>query len=432
MLRSCLILFISTAFIGLLQLWVRIYHPEDVQQGLYLQAWTSDQMMQTLPVQQLRAAPLESVWYLHIQPPLLDTIRALLAVAAPSDAPVQLQRFVDLGMYIVWALFYGALSLIVFNWLHAATRSTRIASFAWLLWLMYPGAIGLSTLLEGTLLSSLLTTWLLYELWLFSTQRGSQVRVSCAAILLFLTRTVFQWPFLIVLTFALMLSGATRAAICKIMLPVLIVVCAFLAKQHYLFATFSTTSFAGQHKLGILQYTPTEQEVLQALSALTYRYPEAAKAYSSKYNNEQQVRINLVQSEIASQRLRCCLYQSLEGILASIEINAQQMLLPVSRYTDFVLVKYLPWRAIYEHFSVLPFLVLIVVAALVWVLRLTAKETQFRGSAPAVIAGYTLMVLLLSNRYSWTEAERLKFLLEPAAFVFVITQCTHLLRRLKR
>ena len=39
---------------------------------------SSDSMMQTIPIVQLWENPIESLYYLHIQPPLLDVIRALI------------------------------------------------------------------------------------------------------------------------------------------------------------------------------------------------------------------------------------------------------------------------------------------------------------------------------------------------------------------
>ncbi len=40
--------------------------------GVYFQRWSSEDMMQTVSVVDLRAEPLASLYYLHVQPPLLD------------------------------------------------------------------------------------------------------------------------------------------------------------------------------------------------------------------------------------------------------------------------------------------------------------------------------------------------------------------------
>src|SRR6186713_402657 len=47
--------------------------------GVHFQEWTSEFMQQTLPIAVLRDFPLQSLYYLHIQPPLLDTVRAVIA-----------------------------------------------------------------------------------------------------------------------------------------------------------------------------------------------------------------------------------------------------------------------------------------------------------------------------------------------------------------
>ena len=45
--------------------------------GVYFQAWSSEDMMQTVSIVDLRQAPCQSLYYLHIQPPALDALRAV-------------------------------------------------------------------------------------------------------------------------------------------------------------------------------------------------------------------------------------------------------------------------------------------------------------------------------------------------------------------
>ena len=71
---------VAFLFLILLELTSRSRAPD----GLRFQVWSSERLMQTLSVNNLREEPLRSLWYLHIQPPLFDAFRALLVQVHPS------------------------------------------------------------------------------------------------------------------------------------------------------------------------------------------------------------------------------------------------------------------------------------------------------------------------------------------------------------
>jgi hypothetical protein len=91
-------------------------------EAFYFQNLTSDAMMQTLPVVLLKNQPITGLYFLHIQPPLLDAIRTLLAIVSPYNQNPGLLRFVDTGMYFIWMLFFGALNTIIYAWVARATN----------------------------------------------------------------------------------------------------------------------------------------------------------------------------------------------------------------------------------------------------------------------------------------------------------------------
>ena len=115
-------------------------------QGMYFQEWSSETMMQTLSIEDLRHAPLQSLWNLHMQPPLLDTIRAILAHLANANEGVALVREVDQDLYMVWALGAATLAIVMFRWLKQLTN-TSLAFLATLLFMIHPGVIFYATLL---------------------------------------------------------------------------------------------------------------------------------------------------------------------------------------------------------------------------------------------------------------------------------------------
>ncbi len=418
-------------FAASIHFYIRTFYPQDLLRGFYMQIYSSENIMQTLPMQQLHDAPLINLYYLHIQPPMLDTIRALLAAISPFSKGLQLEHFVDGGLYILWAFLYAALALLIFTWIYAATGSAKIAGTSYTFWLFNPGALAMAMLLESTLLSSLLTTWTLYELWQFSERRGSEWRLTIATILLFLTRTVFQWPFAIVFLAALYMANIPGKSLFKIFIPFFVVLMVFLGKQFILFDTFYTTTYAGEHKLGLIQYHPAEAEIAKYRLKLNYKYPTGAQSYQARSNNEEQVLTNIIYSQIASDRLSHYFAESLQGITKSVILNGKQMIKPISRYQNsFPFFKRLFWRDFSDFILITPLYLSLILAFAVWLRR---NRSNLKGTypklAPALIAFYVVTILLIANRYDWTEVDRLKFLLEPTIYVFVIVQFSSMFRR---
>ena len=96
---------------------------------LYFHPWTSEYMMQTVSVGDLRLEPFKSLWYNHIQPPMFDAIRAALAAFYPNANGDALMRRVDAGLYSLWMFVYAATAVLVFSWLQRV-RGSRSAAFA--------------------------------------------------------------------------------------------------------------------------------------------------------------------------------------------------------------------------------------------------------------------------------------------------------------
>jgi hypothetical protein len=431
MFKKIILFLLAFGFISGLELYIRTFHPEDLfhGSGLYFQEYKSDDMMQALPIEQLLDAPLESLLYLHIQPPMFDTIRAFLAMLPLLEGSRSLLLAVDGRLYAVWAMLYALMAVLVFVWIQHTTGSSRIAAVAYVLWLIHPGALAMATLLESTMLSSILTTWLLYELWRFSRQEGSKLRLSVATILLFLTRTVFQWYFIPILLMALCIAGASRKSIFMVIIPISLVVTVFLFKQYVLFATLSTTTFTGEHKLGLIQYHPTVDDINRYTAIIDYKYPDPAKEYSSKYNNEQQAITNLVYDKIFSERLICCFWESMRGFAVSINQNIRDFWRPTSQYGNFIYLDRLYWRDAYEFIFSKVFILPLALSIAFWFSQnMHCLRIAYRSIATAFVAVYILMIILIGNRYEWVEANRLKFLLEPSLYVFVVTQFVLALR----
>ena len=311
----------SLGFLLFLELGVRMWMPETLYQEFYFQRLPSDSMMQTLPILNLYQQPWESLWALHKQPPMLDMIRAGLAHLSPQSSYPDLALNVDSMMYVVWAFFYALLAALVFVWIRARLGAGPLPFVLALLWIIYPGALAMATLLEGTMLSALLITWLLYELWRITTGEGATWRLALVAVLLYLSRTVFQWFFIPVLLLSLLVARVPSGRMVRVLAPLLIVVVLFSFKQLMLFGSVATTTFSGEHSLGIVWYHPTVEELAHVPEPHTFNYPDSTFAIEDKYNTRQQVLTNLIYSRIFWERLSCCLAESLKGIVLSVRGN---------------------------------------------------------------------------------------------------------------
>lgn len=215
--------------------------------GLHFQSCTSEFLMQSVSVRDLGAAPFESLWYLHIQPPMCNLIRAVLAVLHRGVHGPELIRVVDRDLFHVWAIAAAALAALVDRWLLALRLPGWLAALLTIGWFLHPANIGYATLLDGTLPSAALTTWVVYATWRVTCAGHRSSRELVAAVLLaYLTRSVFQWPFVLVMVGALWLARLPRRQIAVFGLAVGVVVSLYSVKQELLFGTVSTSTSRGQ------------------------------------------------------------------------------------------------------------------------------------------------------------------------------------------
>lgn len=104
----CLAVF-ATLLLLLLEAHYRQYAPKG-----YFQPWSSETMIQTVSIEDLRDAPLQSLWYLNIQLPLFDTLRAILSQIWKSADSMAMLLKVDQSLYVLWALVCGAIVFVIY------------------------------------------------------------------------------------------------------------------------------------------------------------------------------------------------------------------------------------------------------------------------------------------------------------------------------
>jgi len=408
-------------------------------QGTYFQEHSSEDMMQTLSLLDLRERPVESLLVLHIQPPLLDTLRAALARLWPTAGKRALVLRVDRGLYLVWMLVYAAIAALVFHWLKQLLSSTPVAALAALVFAFHPAAIFYGTYLEGTLLTSFGILWLCYALWRVPA-RSATLSLGAAYLLLFFVRSIFQWPALLVLVAALLLRQAPRRSILLFALPCTVVVGSFMLKQYLVFRSTSTSSFAGSSCLQALGEVPemgfsstVETPLGPLLSHVSRDELPRALTRATKIGGAHN--FNHL-ADLANERnlaRRCVERLTTDPIWSTLGAwsrNVSIFLEPSSRYvTPHVIVDRLPWRGAYDWVFSGPRLVILLGAGvLLWAHRRTGPEI-LRG------LGLALPVLFVSAAcvmFERDENMRYKFFVEPVLYVFLVAQATALARARRR
>jgi hypothetical protein len=406
--------------------------------GFYLQKYPSEYLMQTVSVADLRDEPLRSLWYLHIQPPLLDSVRAVLARVYRTSDGEALMRKVDAGLYALWVLVSSALAALVCLWL-CRLRSAAFAVPAALLFVLHPASVFYATLLDGTLVSSFGVTWFLYELWRARGGGGSSPRLAASILLLFFTRSVFQWPFLLIAAASLALLGLPRRRLAVLVATVGLVMGAYVVKQRLLFGITFTSSFAARNFCqGLHEYCPgvtdTPRPPLPASSRARVLSRTAKLNGEYNYNQVAFLRRSFAQMAEYRQLLRT---RTSRQIAEAIRMNIGFWLRPSSRYSKHVLVDLLPWRGAFDLvFSGARLVALLLLGAAIWLARTGRGEvpppSRRVGLALALPVAYVFAVSVL---FEAGENMRFKFFLEPAIFVFLAAQAAAvpaLLQRVRR
>ncbi len=390
---------------------------------LYFHPWTSEYMMQTVSVGDLRLEPFKSLWYNHIQPPVFDALRAGLAAFYPNANGEALMRRVDAGLYGLWMLVYAAAAVLVFSWTRKV-RGPRSALIASAVFLLLPGPIFYATFLDSTLLSATLILWFFLALWRFGRGEGTARELVFVCLVLFFTRSVFQWPFLVVLAVSLWLMGVPRLRAARVLLPVALVMTAFLAKQYILFGLTTTSSFGPDSFCkGLSEYChgTTQVDLPKTTDRFNAFVLRRAEKLNGEYNYNQEAFLKRSFSQM--EEYKALLRRLTPGrVVELLKINLDFYLRPTSRHSSHVIVDRLAWREPFEFLlSGWRFLLLLVLSTAFFVreiLRETGparRRALLHGLGLALPALYVAAVTIV---FESGENMRYRFFLEPTLFVF--------------
>jgi MFS family permease len=417
---------------------LELIYKDQARDGIYYQPWTSDRMMQTMPSNILKERPLQALWYNHIQPPMLDTIRAigLLFISAKDKSEKELLYALDSSMLYVWAIFFALLSTLVFYWVRKLDKK-----YAWLVyafWVPFPACVLFATFLESTLLSGLMIAFMFFQFWrIRKDPKTSLVPLTLTVIFLFLLRTTFQWYFLLPYVVVLFILGVPKKRLFISFGAISLVIGAFLTKQSILFQTTSTTSYAGEHYCGMMWVKPSDPVERAAIAALDYTYPKGALEvtdtryhFNTQYNAEK----NIALTKICKEIFRKAPFEKLGLVLTkSVPHNFRRFLRPTSKHLPNVILDGSFYRRVYDKlFSHKYYLMLAFIAFGLWVygaffahgekITATVWKEALKDASLSLPFFYVFTLANLANRFEWVESERLKFFIEPTFFIFLAFQ----------
>ena len=393
------------------------------------QVFSSDDLLQTTQIQELSNFGPLGLWYLHIQPPIFDALRYVLVLPEVlMDKQPITSELVDLRLYVLYAIVFGLLNAVLFTWAYRLLASWKWALVITVLWSLYPGNLQMATLLDSTYLSMYFITLCFYFLYMFLRNRthGYLTAFLAAVLLASYTRTLFQFQFLILMLIALiffwrMLKGHRRGVLVAVDVVLVLLLFALPLKQYALFGSFSTTTFAGPHRIGMLFYDPPEAE----WRAVEYpqRIWDNGRVFRSYPNLEDIVVESYQKERLADQYLKQHPVESVKGLVRSVGVNWNTGMYPTSEYFPNQLAQGVPWRAPMDWLlSGWRYIALVLGAiAVIWWQLGTAGFWRRMRRYGWLVGFYLLQLatLSLANRDDWTEVNRLKIFIEIPAWLAV-------------
>jgi len=426
----------SSAGMHLVERTFRIVAKARLADGFLFQIWTSNWTMQTMGLEDMQPVGPKALWYDHIYPPLVDSIRYLLAMPEISAGQPASQMSVDFRLYVVYTLCFGAVNTVVYLWIRDLTRSGWWALAGTVIWAISPGYLTIIMLLEASPPALAFIACAFYLLYRFLKTRrlGYSTAFFVALLLGSYTRNIAQTHVLVIVVIAFIAFWflSTRRAWWMQALSLIVVALMFAlpVKQYVMFATTDVSTYGGYQRAGMLwidpRTVPTPAEWPANINA-------NATTFSSRYNTQETMKDNYRLTAAANAYLVEHPVDAVRALGRSLTITVPEMLKPTSSYTENFLVDVLPWRPVYDWlFSGWRYLLLVLGSvAVVGFSRGWSGSLRLLRRYGWFLVFYALIAapVLWSNRYYpgredegpiWTEAVRLKIFIEVPLYVGLV------------
>lgn len=435
-----LILFFVVA--GAMATWqyvIRSRFGSSMNMNFYFQETSSDSLMQTVEISRIVDHPLKSLWYLHVHPPLFDFIRFLLVLPDHLLGNDVTGMLADRRLYTFYVFLFSCASVLVYSTVRMLAVGRTWSIILTVAWTLYPGNVAMATYLDSTYLSAVLLLLTVNRglSWLKFGRLVNATVCFVAILLLSWTRTLLQIYVLVPLVvlgsvYIIRLRKPRMVATTLVALTAALLILPI--KQFVLFGSFSTSTFVGAHQLGLIQYEPSVDELSKV--TVPSRLLTNAAQFESKYNSVPGAVLNYRQEKVFRARLFGSPVASLQSIPGTIAVVARDALSATQEYQPNPASSNLPLSASWRWlFSGWRYALLVVLGAAGLIVRPGIRRVEsWFILACLIVVGSQILVGALRSRdgaFTWTEADRLKFIIEPVLFCVIGAGFARLAQRLR-
>ena len=437
----------ASALLWLAVLWAAHVSPESTFDGFKMRDDSSDTAWQTIRLNEMWSYGPSTLWLMHIYPPLYDAIRYVLMQPEISANGAPSAVAVDFRLYVMNAILFGLVAMVVYLWVRDLTRSGWWALAGAGLWVIVPASISFMTLLNQTGLAIAAMAVAFYLLYRFCRTRSNRYAFGFLAALLVasMTRNVVQihvYVILIAAAVAFFVMGRPRrwwVLAVNILLVALIGV--WPVRAYVMYATFDVSTHTGYNRAGAMWINPLSVPVPAS-------YPPNletnAVRLSSGWNTQETLKDNYRLGKAADDLVVHHPLQALQSAVKSVQItvpvmfrsifvqwyNSFDFAFPLTRPLDWI---FSGWRFV----SWILATVVIIVRHFGW----RGTRARFRRYGWfGVFWVLTAIPVFLSNRY-WppevpepihSEADRLRGLIDVPVYVLMTVAAWILARDLAR
>jgi len=293
----------------------------------------------------------------------------------------------------------------------------------------HPALIFYSTLLDTTVLSTFLILFFYYFLWRVKQNHIKSIfGMVISFLLLFFTRSIFQWQWLLLLALSLILMRFPFRMLLLFISITGIVIGLYTIKQSVLFDLPSTSSFTGlnlcqsiecSESINLYDKAPIGENQASTLTQANVLTRIKKIEGNLNLNNSYYLSVNQkLEKEYRTKFLT--LLHTPRKLIKLYYQNLQIYLSPSSQYiSPNSIVEALPQRPLYDSVFSYPILLwLMTLAFLFWLIQVKKSEILpvIGFCLPAM---FIVFICVVGDR---GENMRFKFFIEPVFFVFITSQ----------
>lgn len=437
----------GAAWILVIVAWMRAIHGNALEQGVILRLGDSaDSAWQTIRLWDMWILGPQTLWQMHVYPPLYDGIRYLLMLPETLTGAPPTALAVDQRLYWTSAVLLGLTAMIIYLWIRDLTRNGWWALAGCGLWMLLPSSISFMTILNQTGLAIASMAVAFYFLYRFLRTRQNIYVVGFLFSLLIasLTRNVVQVHVFLVLcaaVFAFYWIGRPRSIKYLVTYALLLAVISLWPIRAYvMYSTFDVSTHTGYNRAGALWILPRSVPT----PAWPSNIERNATVLSSGWNTQETLRDNFRLGSAANAFMVSHPIESAARMWDSARITWPVMFRSIFvQWENEFLYRYPLAKPLDSIFSGATYQLLVLASMVILILRMIFTRTYrvfLRYGWFAVMWVLATIPVILSNRH-WpaeelvplhSEADRLRGLIDIPVYVLIFFAAFCLVRGFRR